>query len=98
MGFLVGLLFIAVRGLLFIAVRRLLIVVASLVAEHGLVGVWASVVAARGLTCPAACRIFPHQGWTRVPCIGGWILNHWTTRDVHLLHILAFCLGKCRSV
>ena len=21
--------------------------------------------------------------WTRVPCIGRWILNHWTMREVH---------------
>ena len=31
-----GLLFIAVRGLLFVAVHGLLVVVASLIAEHGL--------------------------------------------------------------
>ena len=33
------------RGLLFVAVRGLLIAVASLAAEHGLLGAWASVVA-----------------------------------------------------
>ena len=37
------------QGLLFVVVRRLLIVVASLVAEHGL-GAWASVVVACGLS------------------------------------------------
>ena len=36
-------------GLLFVVVRGLLIVVASLAAEHGLSGVWASVVVARVL-------------------------------------------------
>ena len=37
------------RGLLFVAVRGLLIAVASLVAEHGLLGTRASVIVARGL-------------------------------------------------
>ena len=37
------------RGLLFAAVRRLLIAVASLVVEHGLLGVRASVVVPPGL-------------------------------------------------
>ena len=37
------------RGLLFVAVRGLLIVVASLVEEHGVQGVRASVVVAHGL-------------------------------------------------
>ena len=38
------------QGLLFVAVHRLLIVVASLVAEHGLKGARASLVVARGLS------------------------------------------------
>ena len=37
------------RGLLFVAVHGLLIAVASLVAEHGLLGVRASAVVVRGL-------------------------------------------------
>ena len=37
------------RGLLLVAVSGLLIAVASLVAEHGLLGVQASAVVARGL-------------------------------------------------
>ena len=46
-------------------------------------GSWASVVVAHGLRCPTACGIFPDQGFkTHVPCIGRWILNHWTTRKV----------------
>ena len=24
----------------------------------------------------------PTRDWTRTPCIGGWILNHWTTKEV----------------
>ena len=46
---------VAVQGLL-------IVVVASLVVEHGLQGVWASVVMAYRLSCPPACRIFPDQG------------------------------------
>ena len=40
---------------------KLLIIVASLVMEHGLQGLQASVVVARGLTCPSACGICPNQ-------------------------------------
>ena len=51
-----------------------------------------SVVVARGLCCSVACGIFPHQGSTRVPCIGRWILNHCATREVpvwfHLFEVL----------
>ena len=55
-------------------------------------GMWAlslrhmrSVVVACGLSCPVARGILvPRQGIerTHVPCIGRWILNHWTTREV----------------
>ena len=38
-----------------------LIVVAFLVAEHVLLGTWASVVVVYGLNCPASCGIFPDQ-------------------------------------
>ena len=57
------------RGLLFVAVRGLLIVVASLVAEHGLRSA-GSVVVAHGLSCSAACGIFPGQGSN--PCPLHW--------------------------
>ena len=40
---------------------RLAIAVASLVAEHRLQSVWASVVMAHGL-CPTAGGVFPDQG------------------------------------
>ena len=46
-------------GLLFIAVSGLLISVSSLVAEHGLQGVWASVVAAGRLCCCSTRAQFP---------------------------------------
>ena len=57
-------------GLSLVVVHRLLIVVASLVAEYGFHGVWASVVAAFTLSCPVACGIFPDQGLN--PCILHW--------------------------
>ena len=47
---------------------------------RALAGCAASVVGAHGLSCPTACGIFLDQGPTCVPCIGRWILNHWTTK------------------
>ena len=46
-------------GLLFVAAHQLLI--APLVARHGLQGARASVVEAHGLSCPAACGV-PGEG------------------------------------
>ena len=43
------------------------------------------VIAAHRLSCPATCGIsvpHPTRNQTCVPCIGRWILNHWTTREV----------------
>ena len=54
-------------GLLFFVVHGLLIAVASLVAEHGLVG---SVVVVHGLSCSVACGIFLEQGLN--PCPLNW--------------------------
>ena len=36
-----------------------------------------------GFSSPSTCEIFPDEGWTCVPCTGWWILNNWTTREVH---------------
>ena len=33
-------------------------------------------------SCSEVCRIFSDQDLTCVPCIGRWILNHWTIREV----------------
>ena len=62
-------------GLLFLAGCRLLIVVASLVAEHGLSGTWASVVAApRPSRCSQTLVAPRHMGsprvrdWTHFSC------------------------------
>ena len=52
------------RGLIFVAVRGLLIAVASLVTDGAqALGGPGSVAAARGLSCSAACGIFPDRGW-----------------------------------
>ena len=65
---------------------------ASLVAEHGLQGVWTSVIVAPGLqsvdsvlmvhvhSCSATCGIFLDQGQNLCLLHGRQILNHWTTR------------------
>ena len=80
--------FVAVRAfsscgeqrLLSIAVLQLLILVASCsraqALEHRIIAVCMG-LAAHGMW---------DLSWTRdgtcVPCVGRWILNHWTTRDV----------------
>ena len=45
-------------------------------------GAQASVVVARGLSCSAACGIFPDQGSTPCPLFWQEDLNHWTAREV----------------
>ena len=52
---------IAAGGLSLVVMHQLLILVVSLVVEHRLEGVWASVVTANGLSCPVARGIFPNQ-------------------------------------
>ena len=53
-------------GYSLVAAHRLLVVVASLVAEHGLHNV-ASGVVAHGFSCPVACGIFLDQGLNPFP-------------------------------
>ena len=48
-------------ALLFLVMLRLLTAVASLLSEHGVLGMWVSVVVVRGLSCPMACGFFPDQ-------------------------------------
>ena len=55
------------RGSSLVLVHRLLVVVTSLVEEHRLEGVWASVVVAHGLSCPEALGIFLDQGSNPCP-------------------------------
>lgn len=65
----------------FPVVCRLLIVEASLVAEHGLQNMWASVLVAQELSCSMGVWDLPGQGGGAcVPYIGRWILNPWTTK------------------
>ena len=84
------------RGLLFVVVSRLLIVVASLVAEHGLQArglqqLWHAGSRAQaqqlwrtGLVAPRHVGSSQTRARTRVPCIGRHILNQCTTREVPL--------------
>ena len=92
----------ASRGYSLIAVCRFLMVVASLVAEHGLQGAQASGVAAHdlqqlwytGLAGPQHVESPQTRSLIHFPCIGCWILNHWTTRGSPvkpLSHLLASC-------
>ena len=71
-------------GYSLVAVCGLLIAAASLVAEHRLQGIEASVVVVPGLSCPEACGIFLDQGsnWCPQYQTGRRILNHLTTREV----------------
>ena len=81
-GFWLHWVFIAVRGPL-IAVHGLLIAFASccraLAPERRLssYGWWI------GLVAPWHVESFWTRDRTHVPCIGRWILSHWTTREVH---------------
>ena len=53
-----------------------------------------SVVVVHGLSCSAACGIFPAQGSNPCPCIGRQILNHCTTREVPTpLNVLAAAIS-----
>ena len=59
--------FAAAPGLSLIAVSELPVKVASLVAEHGLQGVWPSAVVVLGLSCPKAGGIFLNWGSNLYP-------------------------------
>ena len=52
-----------------------------------------SVVVAHRLSCPEACGIFLDQELNPIPCIGRWILNHWTTREVQWSGLCFQCRG-----
>ena len=47
-----------------------------------------------GLSCPAACGIFPNQGSNPCPHIGRWILNHQTTKKVPIFYLFKHCLSS----
>ena len=67
-----------------VVVHGLLNALASLVAERGAP---ASEVAAHGLSCTVACRLFPEQRSN--PCPLSWQARsyHWTTREVTSISI-----------
>ena len=84
---------VASRGHSLVVVPGLLIAVASLVAEHRLWGVWASVVVVSGL-CSTDSEVAEHtlscslhvvsswtRDWSHVSCTGRWILYQWATRE-----------------
>ena len=54
-------------------------------------GMWTSLVAACGPSCPLACENLSSltRDATSVPCLGRWILNHWIMRKVPLTFILS---------
>ena len=77
---------VAEHGLSLVAVSggyslgsRLLIAVASH-CRAGALFTWASGVVAHGLIALRHVGSSPNRDGTCVPCIGRWILNHWTTR------------------
>ena len=61
-------------------VHTLLIVMASLVAEHRLQGAWSQWPPQHVESCQTRDR-------TNVPCIGRWISNHWTIREILFLFL-----------
>ena len=85
--------FDAWAGYSLVAVCRLLIVVAfSCCKAHALEHADSAVVV-HELSCPTSCGIFQTRDQTHVSCIGRWILNHWTTREV--LHEFFRLLLNC---
>ena len=81
---------VAASGSCFLVVAcGLLIAAASLVVEHGL---WSagSVVLMHRLSCPFGRSYVGSsqiRDQTGVPCIGRWVLDHWTTRELHPINI-----------
>ena len=76
-------------GLLFNVVRRLLIAEASPVAEHrpevlghSTCSTHSQQLWCTGLVAPWHVGSSWPREWTHVSCIGRWILNHWTAREV----------------
>ena len=72
-----------------VAVLRLFIAVASHVAEHGLQGAWISCGTWALEHRLSSLVALWHVGFSRTrnlcSCFGRWILNHCTTREVHIL-------------
>ena len=78
-------------GLFLIGVRGLLIAVASLVSERLLLSTGSVAVAwSTGLVAPWCGGSSWSRDRTQVPCVGRWIPNHWTTREVFLISFPEF--------
>ena len=71
-------------GFSLVVVCGLLLVVATPIAEHRLQSL-GSVDVARELSCLRHVESSQTRDLTHAPCIGRWILNHWTTREVQQL-------------
>ena len=89
----------AIGGYSLVVVWWLLFVVASLVAEHGLQGVWAPQLWGMGLVAPRHVESSQTRDLACVPCIGRWILNHQPTRksDSSFNSFFFFPLSLCNS-
>ena len=85
----------ASKGYSPVAGHGLLTAVTSPVVEHGLEGMWDSVVVALGLYSTGLSALWragfsQPRDWTLVSCTGRWILNHWVTKEAPC----AWTLGK----
>ena len=69
-------------GLSLVVACWLLVMVASLVVDCGLYGTQAQKLWPMALVTPQHVESSQTRDQTGVPCIGRWILNHWTTREV----------------
>ena len=86
--------FVAARGLFSFSEQGLLlgcsvwviIAMASLVSESGLQSAGISGCGNR-LSCPTEGVESSSRDGTHVPCVGRWIFNHWTTREVCFLYL-----------
>ena len=71
-------------GYSLVGMHPLLIVVASLVAEHRLLGVRAQSLGHTGLVVPGPVESSWTRDRTHDPGVDRWILNHWTAREVQI--------------
>ena len=73
---------VASGGSSLVEAHGIIIIVASLVTEHKLSGMWASVAVAHCLRTPQHVASSQTRDPTHGPCIGRRILNRWTPRKV----------------
>ena len=77
---------------------RFLIVVASLLAEHGLLAHGLQWLWFRGLDGLVISGIFQTRDQTCVPCVDRWLFNHWTTRGVQMFFVTVVFLSFTYSL